>query len=73
VVDVDALVQGRTGGTTTTATGKPKPKWWLKIVDLLSEKPVMVGKRKLVPFRHDSFVMLTPLVRRVWLLLCMHI
>jgi len=70
VVDVDALVEGqqaRSKNLTETKFGKSKPRWWIKVTDLMSEKPIMVGKRKLIPFRRDSFVLLAPLI--VWLVL----
>lgn len=38
-------------------------RWWLKVADLMSEKPITVGKRKLLPYRRDSIIMITPLVR----------
>jgi hypothetical protein len=67
VVDVQALdvnlqneAKLKAGGA-----GGSRRAFWAKIKDLLSEKAVMVGKRKLVPYRTDSFIMLTPLVG-VW-------
>jgi len=55
VVDVNAL-----GGA--AAADSQKLPLWKRVLRKLREPPIVVGKRKLLPYRRDTFVLMLPLV-----------